>query len=512
MCGVFAIDEAILTVQTKHLTVFWGLTALALQANAVAVAQTTSVSTTRAVRVASTSDHNPGWKRRARQGVVVMKREGEELLPDGVLQPRDVRTLGLRPMRQGLLELHGWPSEPKAPRALDTTRLARALEQLCPPWIGKQYVDRYAASIVRHSQHFGVDPMLLGAVMYQQSRCQAGLRTTYGTGLTMINAPMYRRAFSGTAYRYGLQSGGRWTAHELDLSQYAFGEANLRNADANLYFAAAFLSVYEKQCPHIDAPFGAAPHRHFVSHYVWGDRVRGTGPEDRILLARRRLLEYYSATLPQPRMGELDGLELTVPLDGTPRVVSSEFGDERDGGARLHRGVDFLSEQGEPVRASAPGVVIEAGAQFRRRGHVNLDPASTRLIPAGRFGPQGLHVRIRHANGVETLYAHLVDYTVRAGQKVDRGQLLGYVGRTGMRESDAHLHFGVFQHGQAVDPETLFTGKAVFEHRETWGGRGGDDDDEPGDLFGNAQGSNRGRARGYSVPRAGRVRSANQPR
>lgn len=476
----------------------------------------------------ATNTSQPEWRRRARQGVMVVRREGDEMLPDGALQPRDIRTLGLRPMRQGLLDQSAWPDEPKSPGEVDVKRFTDALAQLCPAWIGRRYVASYAESIVRHSKRFGVDPMLLAALMYQQSRCQAGLRNSYGTGLAMINPHMHRRSFVGTAYRHGVFTSSMWSPKSLPLPTYPFTDRSLRDAEANLYFAAAFLAVFRDQCPHIDGYFASVPHRHYVSHFVWGDRVRGAGPEDRILLARRRLIEYYRPKIQLRRMGKIDELELTVPLDGSPRVVSSEFGDERDNGARLHKGVDFLSEQGEPVRAVASGVVVEAGPQFRRRGHVNMDPESTRLIPPGRFGPQGLHVRIRHGGSVETLYAHLVAYTVRAGERVQRGQLLGYVGRTGMRESDAHLHFGIFKNGSAVDPETLLRGGAVFKRRETFGGQGLPADEE--NPFGAAGDAHRtrlrqraranripsrddaGRVSRQSVPRAGRVRSANHLR
>ncbi len=446
----------------------------------------------------------PRWKRRARGGVLVVdSRDEADDLPDGALRPRQVRTLGLRPMRQGLVELSAWPAEPSSPNKLDRARFAKALTVLCPPWLNKKVVHEHAENIVRYSEHFGVDPMLLAALVYQQSRCQSGMRNSYGIGLAMINPNMHRRAIRDGVYRYGVLAGETWQGQLLNVSQFEFNEKSLMNARANLYFAAAFLSIFKKQCSDIDAAFGSAPHRSHISHAIWGDRVRGPGPEDRILLARRRLLQYYSAGAP-PRMGRLGNLELYVPLDGTPRMVTSQFGDERDHGARLHRGVDFLSELGEPVRAVAAGVVIEAGAQFRRRGIVNIDPKTTPLIPAGRFGPQGLLVRIQHAGQVQTLYAHLIAYNVRVGQRVERGQLLGYVGRTGMKESDAHLHFGLFKDGEAVDPETVME-TSVFPFAETWGA--GSSRPERADTMMRVR-----RRRHHSVPRAGRVRPLNQTR
>jgi murein DD-endopeptidase MepM/ murein hydrolase activator NlpD len=61
-------------------------------------------------------------------------------------------------------------------------------------------------------------------------------------------------------------------------------------------------------------------------------------------------------------------------------------------------------------------------------------------------------VRVEHASGVVSIYAHLADYVVEVGQHIARGQLLGTVGRTGVQTSDAHLHFGLFDQGHVLDP------------------------------------------------------------
>jgi murein DD-endopeptidase MepM/ murein hydrolase activator NlpD len=68
------------------------------------------------------------------------------------------------------------------------------------------------------------------------------------------------------------------------------------------------------------------------------------------------------------------------------------------------------------------------------------------------MGPRGLFVEIDHGNGVVSLYAHLASYAVQVGDQVKAGQRLGEVGRTGIRDSGAHLHFGLFQHGEVLDP------------------------------------------------------------
>jgi murein DD-endopeptidase MepM/ murein hydrolase activator NlpD len=193
------------------------------------------------------------------------------------------------------------------------------------------------------------------------------------------------------------------------------------------------------------------PHRHAVSHFIWGDRVRGAGPEDRVLRARRRLIGYYNAR-PVAALGRFRDLPLSCPLDGAPRKTTSGLGDDREGGKRRHTGVDLDSEQGEPVRAVADGKVVLAGVDRGANRLRPLDPKLTRLVPAARMGPRGLLVVVEHARKLTSHYMHLSAYVVRTGQRVKGGQLLGYVGRTGMQESEAHLHLGLQHKNKHIDP------------------------------------------------------------
>jgi murein DD-endopeptidase MepM/ murein hydrolase activator NlpD len=216
------------------------------------------------------------------------------------------------------------------------------------------------------------------------------------------------------------------------------------------YGSAALLSVFDRQCPDIDRAFHSVPHRHAVSHFVWGDRVDDTAPEDRILTARRRLLNSHAQT--NLRREDLGGIAFVSPLDGYPRVATSGLGEPRDNGKRLHRGIDFASEHGEPVRSVAAGEVTFAGVDWERRAHIALDPWGAAIVHQRHMGPRGLFVVIDHGSGVTSLYAHLASYDVKVGDRVNAGQRIGEVGRTGIRKSRAHLHFGLFQHGEVLDP------------------------------------------------------------
>jgi murein DD-endopeptidase MepM/ murein hydrolase activator NlpD len=102
------------------------------------------------------------------------------------------------------------------------------------------------------------------------------------------------------------------------------------------------------------------------------------------------------------------------------------FGTSR---GRAHNGVDWPVPTGTPVRASTGGRVTHAGAA----------------------GDYGFAVYVDHGNGLETRYAHLSRVSVRAGDVVNAGQVVGESGSTG-RSTGPHLHFEVRQDGRPVDP------------------------------------------------------------
>lgn len=104
---------------------------------------------------------------------------------------------------------------------------------------------------------------------------------------------------------------------------------------------------------------------------------------------------------------------------------------------RMHTGVDFTARKGTPVYATADGKVTTAG-----RGGKELSG-------------YGICVVINHGYGYQTLYAHLVDASVKVGKQVKRGELIGHVGSTGL-SSGSHLHYEVIQNGKKVNPVYYF--------------------------------------------------------
>ncbi len=127
--------------------------------------------------------------------------------------------------------------------------------------------------------------------------------------------------------------------------------------------------------------------------------------------------------LPVPRPGVL-----AMPVDG---VLTQDYGHtafaQYGYRGKFHNGVDFGAPPGAEIRAAENGTVIAVG---------NTD----QYCPKGAYGR---FVVIAHDNNLTTLYAHLSGQIVQKGDKVNRGQVIGYVGRTGYA-TGAHLHLTVY--------------------------------------------------------------------
>jgi murein DD-endopeptidase MepM/ murein hydrolase activator NlpD len=101
---------------------------------------------------------------------------------------------------------------------------------------------------------------------------------------------------------------------------------------------------------------------------------------------------------------------------------------------KLHPGIDFAASIGTPIYATADGTIDQVSVKFSGYGKM---------------------VEIDHGFGYRTRYAHMHGFAVRSGQSVKRGDLIGYVGNTGMSTAP-HLHYEVFINGQHVDPVHYF--------------------------------------------------------
>ena len=111
---------------------------------------------------------------------------------------------------------------------------------------------------------------------------------------------------------------------------------------------------------------------------------------------------------------------------------------------KKHYGMDFTAPRGTPIYASGNGKVIRADQ--------------------GSLG-YGKHIRIDHGFGYISLYAHMSKYNVRKGQKVKRGDLIGFVGNTG-RSQAPHLHYEVHKNGKKINPINFYYGNLSPEEFE----------------------------------------------
>jgi murein DD-endopeptidase MepM/ murein hydrolase activator NlpD len=101
---------------------------------------------------------------------------------------------------------------------------------------------------------------------------------------------------------------------------------------------------------------------------------------------------------------------------------------------KFHPGLDFAAPQGTPIYATANGTVSIAGNTGDGYGN---------------------HVVINHGYGYETLFGHMVRVKARRGQKVLRGEVIGWVGSTG-KSTGPHCHYEVHKNGQKIDPVYFF--------------------------------------------------------
>ena len=101
---------------------------------------------------------------------------------------------------------------------------------------------------------------------------------------------------------------------------------------------------------------------------------------------------------------------------------------------KFHAGLDFAAPQGTPIYATADGTVTTAGNTGNGYGN---------------------HVVINHGYGYETLFGHMVRVKARPGQKIRRGEVIGWVGSTG-KSTGPHCHYEVHKNGQKMDPVYFF--------------------------------------------------------
>lgn len=128
----------------------------------------------------------------------------------------------------------------------------------------------------------------------------------------------------------------------------------------------------------------------------------------------------------------------TLRLASTPSImpsagwISSPFGHRNDpftGAWTMHYGMDISTNAGNPIVATADGIVIK--------------------VQTDKY--LGKNVTISHGNGFTTVYGHMSQFAVKPGQKVKRRDVIGYIGQTG-KAAGPHVHYEVWRDGKRVNP------------------------------------------------------------
>jgi murein DD-endopeptidase MepM/ murein hydrolase activator NlpD len=131
---------------------------------------------------------------------------------------------------------------------------------------------------------------------------------------------------------------------------------------------------------------------------------------------------------------ESDSLRLASTPSIVPTVgwLASVYGHRNDpftGEWTMHFGVDISTNVGNPIMATADGIVIK--------------------VQTDKY--LGKNVTISHGNGFTTVYGHMSNFAVKSGQKVKRRDIIGYIGQTG-KSVGPHVHYEVWRDGKRVDP------------------------------------------------------------
>ena len=126
---------------------------------------------------------------------------------------------------------------------------------------------------------------------------------------------------------------------------------------------------------------------------------------------------------------------MKTPINGAR--LSSSYGMRKHpilGYNKMHQGTDFAAPIGTPIMASGSGVILKSGW----------------------CGGGGNCVKIRHNSTYSTVYAHMSKFArgIKKGVRVTQGQIIGYVGSTGM-STGPHLHYEVIRNGKKINSQTL---------------------------------------------------------
>ena len=225
------------------------------------------------------------------------------------------------------------------------------------------------------------------------------------------------------------------------LSQLEAVVSNIEDRDNNLYrvyFEAS--SIPEEQRK---AGFGGVNRYKNLEGYYNSDLIINTVKRLDILtkqtVVQSRSLDEIER-LAKNKAALIEAIPTIQPVKNKDLArLASGFGYRIDPFTKVrkkHYGMDFTAKRGTPIYATGNGVIKRAD---------------------NRSSGYGKHIRIDHGFGYVSLYAHLSKYNVRRGQKVKRGDVIGYVGSTG-RSVGPHLHYEIIKDNKKINPLNFYYG------------------------------------------------------
>ena len=233
------------------------------------------------------------------------------------------------------------------------------------------------------------------------------------------------------------------------LSQLEKVIANIENRDNNLYrvyFEASPIPEEQRR-----AGFGGINRYKDLEGYDNSDLIINTTKRLDILtkqtVVQSRSLEEIES-LAKNKASLIEAIPTIQPIKNKDLTrVASGYGYRIDPFTkirRFHYGMDFTAKRGTPIYATGNGIVKRAD---------------------NRSSGYGKHIRIDHGFGYVSLYAHLSKYKVRRGQKVKRGDIIGYVGNSG-RSVGPHLHYEILKDNKKINPLNFYYGNLSAQEYE----------------------------------------------
>jgi len=225
--------------------------------------------------------------------------------------------------------------------------------------------------------------------------------------------------------------------------------ANIENRDNNLYrvyFEASPIPEEQRR-----AGFGGINRYKDLEGYDNSDLIINTTKRLDILtkqtVVQSRSLEEIES-LAKNKASLIEAIPTIQPIKNKDLTrVASGYGYRIDPFTkirRFHYGMDFTAKRGTPIYATGNGIVKRAD---------------------NRSSGYGKHIRIDHGFGYVSLYAHLSKYKVRRGQKVKRGDIIGYVGNSG-RSVGPHLHYEILKDNKKINPLNFYYGNLSAQEYE----------------------------------------------